>query len=159
MRGLTQISLWFWSELLPLPGGGALLATVGLAPRTSQGSPKRVMRKACALSTAQPLASLPGYFYFFPPPPPRRAEAQRGRFSARASETCCRSRTLAWVTSSRGQWVWLCDSSFQAKELLLCSHQEVPTWQPCFVTPNLSLSNAWRSIFLAGHVKGQMIHH
>lgn len=70
MRGLTQISLWFWSELLPLPGGGALLATVGLAPRTSQGSPKRVMRKACALSTAQPLASLPGYFYFFPPPPP-----------------------------------------------------------------------------------------
>lgn len=39
----------------------------GLAPRTSKGKPKRVMRKAFALSTAQPLASLPGYFYFFPP--------------------------------------------------------------------------------------------
>lgn len=131
----------------------------GLALRTSQGRPKRVMRKACALSTAQPLASLPGYFYFVSP---AELRPRGGRFSAAASETCCRSRTLAWVTPPRGQWVWPRGSSSQARELLLCNHQEVRIWHPCFVTPNkschLSLSNAWRSSSLAGHVKGQMIY-
>lgn len=89
-RGRTQISLRFGESFclskeagLCSQGFNSWGPAEGLAPRISQGRPKRVMRKACALSTAQPLASLPGYFYFLTPTPnPCRAEAQAGRFSA-----------------------------------------------------------------------------
>jgi hypothetical protein len=124
VKGLTQISLRFWSELLPLPGGGALLAGLCLlgpsrGPGTQDLSGQSEESNAKGMHAVHsPVAGLsPGLFLF---PPPCRAEAQGNRFSAVASETCCRSRTLAWVTPPRGRWVWPRGSSSQARELSSC---------------------------------------
>ena len=80
MKGLTQISLRFWSELLPLPGGGALLAGLCLlgpsrGPGTQDLSGQSEESNAKGMHAVHsPVAGLsPGLFLF---PPPCRAEAQ-----------------------------------------------------------------------------------
>lgn len=138
VRGLTQISLLFWSELLPLPGGGALLAGLcllgpsrGLGTRDLLGQAEESHAKGMR-AVHSPAAGLsPRLFLFLLP---CRAEAQGGRFSATASETCCRSRTLTWVTPPRGQWAWPRGSSSQVRELRC-----VVTRKSGLGTPALSL--------------------
>lgn len=131
----------------------------GLALRTSQGRPKRVMRKACALSTAQPLASLPGYFYFFSPaelrprgagspPQPVKPAADPGHsLGSRLPEASGCGHVVPPHKPGSSRCVITRKSGFGT-----------PALSPPNKSCHLSLSNAWRSSSLAGHVKGQMIY-